>query len=263
MSGESELVLGLRKDKVLSLLKEGKRTDNRKFDEYRDVSIETGVIKNAEGSARVRLGETEVLVGTKLNLEKPYPDTPNQGSISVNVELLPLASPSFETGPPRADAIELSRVVDRSIRESKTIEFEDLCVAEGENAWTVFIDGYVLNYAGNAFDATVIASMAALLETKLPKLEDNKIVKGEYSGNLKTSRKPLLSSFAKIGNYIVLDPRLEEEVVSDARFHLATTEDDFICACQKAGSGSFTESEVVSIAETAFRKAKELRKQLW
>jgi len=262
MSEESELILKLRKDKIISLLKEGKRIDGRKFDDYRKVSIETGVIKNAEGSARVKLGETEVIAGTKMNVEKPYPDTPNQGSISVNVELLPLASPAFETGPPRADAVELSRVVDRGIRESKTIDFEELCITKGEQAWTVFIDGYVLNYAGNAFDAMGLAAMAALLETKVPKLEDKKIIRKEYSGALKTSRKPILCSFAKIGNYIVADPGLSEELVSSARFHIATTEDDLICACQKAGQGAFTENEVISIAETAFRKAKELRKLL-
>jgi exosome complex component RRP42 len=41
------------KESVTNLVKNGERTDGRAFDEYREISLETGVIEKAEGSARV------------------------------------------------------------------------------------------------------------------------------------------------------------------------------------------------------------------
>ena len=252
----------LRAEKTKALLKENKRVDDRAFDKYRAIEIKKNISDNAEGSAIVKLGKTEVAAGVKMIVGQPYPDSQDEGTISVGVDLLPLASPDFEFGPPRQQAIELARVVDRGIRESKTLDFKDLCIEEGEKVWVVFIDLYALNDDGNLFDAFSIAALSSLLETKIPKLEDGAIVKGEYSGKLKLARKPLLSTFAKISNKIVVDPLLVEEKALDARFSVATTEDDYMCAFQKGGSGSFLDKEIEQCIETAFKSAKLIRKTL-
>ena len=130
---------------INSLLNQDHRIDMRKLDEYRKVKVELGISKNAEGSAKVTLGETVVLAGVKLDVGEPFPDNPDEGSIIVNTELSPIASPDFELGPPDAQSIELARVVDRGIRESNAIDFKKLCIKEGEKAWTVFIDLYSFN----------------------------------------------------------------------------------------------------------------------
>ena len=135
----------LRVDKVVADLKEGKRIDGRKVDEIRKITITHGVSENADGSARVKLGLTDVIAGVKMVPGTPYPDMPDEGSISVGAELLPMADPEFEVGPPRDEAIELSRVVDRGIRESKAIDFKDLCITEGEKVWVGFVDIYIIN----------------------------------------------------------------------------------------------------------------------
>ncbi len=249
-------------DKVLAEIKQGKRLDGRKFEETRKVEISHDVSKNANGAARVKFGETDVVVGTKLSVEKPYPDSPDMGTISVGVELLAIASPKFEAGPPRPEAIELSRVVDRGIRESKAIDFHELCLVEGEEVLVVFIDGYALNDDGNLFDAGALAGISAALETKLPKIEDGKIVKGEYAGKLKVHRKPVLTTIAKVGNDLLVDPQSCEEAAMSARISISTTEDDYICAMQKGLGGSFTRAEVEKCIELSFKNAKSLRKLL-
>lgn len=252
----------LKADKARNLMKENKRIDERALDQYRQLEIKKNISENADGSALVKLGGTEVVAGVKMMPGEPYPDSEDEGTISVGTELLPLASPEFEFGPPRPESIELARVVDRGIRESKAIDFKDLCIEEGEKVWIVFIDLYALNDDGNLFDASSIAGLVSLLEARIPKLEDGKIVKGEYAGKLKLARKPLLSTFAKISNKIVLDPTLVEEKAQDARFSVATTEDNYMCAFQKGGSGGFSESELDQCIETAFKSTKELRKKL-
>ncbi len=252
----------LKADKVNGLAKQDKRVDQRALDEYRKIEITKNISENAEGSANVKLGLSEVVAGVKMILGEPYPDSPNKGTISVGTELLPLASEDFEVGPPRPEAIELARVVDRGIRESKTLDFKDLCIREGEKVWICFIDMYVLNNDGNLFDALGIAALSALLETKIPKVEDDKIVKGEYAGKLKLSRKPILSTFAKVGNKLFADPTLAEEKAQTARFSVSTSEDDYLCAFQKGVSGGFSGSEIDSCIEMAFKSSKEIRKQL-
>ncbi len=253
----------LKADKILEELKKGKRVDGRKFDEYRRIEITKKISENADGSARVKIGETDVVCGIKMLPGDPFPDTPDEGTISVGIELLPLASPEFETGPPDENATELARVVDRGIRGAKAVDFTKLCIKKGEKVWVVFVDLYVLNDAGNLFDASSIAALASLHDARIPKLdEDFKIVKGEFQGKLSLDRKPLLSTFAKVGNAILLDPSHAEEKAMEARFSLATTEDSLITAYQKGGRGSFFRKEIDECIDTAFRKAKEIRKML-
>ena len=144
------------KEHLMKCLNKNTRSDGRKLAEYRPVAVKYGFSKSAEGSANVRIGDTEVLVGVKLGIEKPYSDTPDRGNLMVNAELRPLSNPKFEPGPPGDQAVELARVVDRGIREAKAIDVKKLCIKEGEKIWMVFIDIYPLNDDGNLVDASVL-----------------------------------------------------------------------------------------------------------
>jgi exosome complex component RRP42 len=256
----NSVIWDVKTEKIITLAKQDKRADGRKADEYRPVSIEKNISENADGSAKARIGETEVIAGVKLVPGEPYPDSPDEGTISVGAELLQLADPDFEVGPPRDNAIELARVVDRGIRESKALDFKDLCIREGELVWIAFVDFYVSNQDGNMFDTAAIAAMAALNEAKVPKLEDDKVVKGEHTGKLKLSKKPLLSTFAKVADKIFADPSLGEEKAMSSRFSCATADDNTLCAFQKGGVGSFSEKEIEQCIEVAFKRTKETRK---
>ncbi len=259
---KQDTIWELRAEEVKKSLSQGTRLDHRKLDEYRNIKVETGLYKNAEGSARVKIGKTEVLCGVKILIGTPYPDSPDEGTISVGTEFMPSAAPEFRPGPPSEDSIELARVVDRGIREAKAIDFKELCITEGEEVLIVFVDLYISDYSGNLFDASSIAALAALKNAKIPKYEDGKPVKGEYVGNINLKRMPVLTTFGKIGNTIIVDPNLAEEKALDARFSMATTEDGFLTAFQKAGQGVFTKEEIDKMIDLAFKKGNELRKKV-
>src|SRR5216117_2150245 len=163
-----EIVSELMRAHVYRLASTGQRVDGRVLDEPRKVAIQRSFVKTAEGSARAKLGNTDILVGIKMSVGEPYPDTPNTGVLSTSVKLIPMASPTFEAGPPRPDAIELARVVDRGIRESKMVNMERLCITPKEKVWILFIDIHVLDYDGNLFDACSYAAVAALASTVAP-----------------------------------------------------------------------------------------------
>jgi exosome complex component RRP42 len=251
-------------NRIRDYLEQGKRFDGRKMDEYRELTIEKNISKKAEGSVRVKLGNTEVLVGVKTAVGEPYPDSPDKGNLMVTAEFLPLSSSRIELGPPKFDSIEVGRIVDRGIRESKLIDLEKLCIKEGEKVWTVFIDIYTINDDGNILDAAGIGAVAALKLAKVPKYdtEAGKILHDEHSGNIPLKKiDPFTITVHKIGNHLILDPTREEEDVSETRMTMGIS-DGVIYSLQKGNSGYFSVEEIQKSFNIAEKAWKELFKKV-
>lgn len=247
----------LTKDYVTNLVKEGKRVDGRGFDDRREVKIEKGYVgEKADGSALVHLGDTKVLAGVSMDVGTPYPDRPTSGVMTTSAELRPMADPMFESGPPRENAVELARVVDRGIRESQCIDLEKLYIEE-DKVWMAFLDIHMLDNCGNLLDASALAVIAALRNAKIPKFEDGMVVRGESAGEIPLTCTPIPTTMAKIGGKIVMDPDLDEEYAMDARI-TATTAGDNLHAMQKGGEGRFTVEEAEQVVDKAFAEYKRL-----
>lgn len=82
-------------------------------------------------SATVTMGQTRVVSVVAATLEAPYPDRPTEGALRFNVEFSPMASPAFEPGRPGEDSIEVARLLDRGLRQSRAVDQEALCVVAG------------------------------------------------------------------------------------------------------------------------------------
>jgi exosome complex component RRP42 len=247
----------VRVNYVKELLAKKVREDSREMMAFRPIKIMRAPIEHAEGSSQVDLGATKVMCGIKLAVEEPMRDTPNQGSLTVQAELLPLASADYETGPPSPEAIEFARVVDRGIRAAECIDLEDLFIAE-KKVWCVYVDLYVLNYDGNLFDAGSAAVMSALLNTRVPKYENEVVVREDRTRKLKINNIVTSTTFGKVDANILLDPSKNEEDAADARLTIAT-DGESIRAMQKGLSGSFTVKEVDELVDESFKKNKELK----
>jgi exosome complex component RRP42 len=260
----SSLVTRVRQKQIGQLIDTGKRLDGRGLSDYREIKVEQGIIERAEGSARVLLGKTEVLVGVKIETGEPFLDTPNEGVQTVNAELVPLASAAFEPGPPDENSIELARIVDRGIRESKAIDTAKLCIEPGKKVFIVFVDVYVLNHDGNLIDASALAAVAALLNTKMPNYEikDGEVkIKTGYTP-LPIKSRPITVTLGKINDKLIVDPWLEEEQIMDSRLSMAINDEGNICAVQKGGAGYFTPQQILEATKIVQEKAAELRKKL-
>jgi len=249
----------IKRDYLANLAKNGKRADGRAFDEFRKIEIETGIVPKAEGSARVKIGNTQVLSGIKMDIGEPYPDTPETGVMTTAAELIPLASPDFEAGPPREDAIELARVVDRGIRESQLIEVEKLCIEPEEKVWMVFIDIHILDYDGNLFDAASLASLAALMTTKVPAKRFD--LGEDYP--LPIKEPPISCTSVKFNDVVVMDPSLDEDEIAEVRLTVATDKNEDIRAMQKGLNGSFTRDEIKKVIKASIDNGKKIREQLY
>ena len=268
----------IKREYLYNLAKNGKRADGRTFDEFRKIEIEVGLISKAEGSAKVKIGNTQVIAGIKMDIGDPYQDSPNKGVMMTAAELIPLASPDFESGPPRENAIELARVVDRGIRESEVIGLDKLCIEPGEKIWLVFIDIHIIDYDGNLFDAASLAALAALfnsvvpIERMKPNLEkfrekypsiNNYLEQHPNDFPLPMNEPPISCTSVKFNDAIVIDPSLDEEQIAEVRLTVATNKNGDIRAMQKGLSGSFTVEEIKKVIKASIDNGAKIREELY
>ncbi|RLI85910.1 MAG: RNA-binding protein [Archaeoglobales archaeon] len=253
-----DILLDIKRDYVLSRLRDGERIDGRRFDEYRPIEIHTNVISKAEGSALVKIGNTQVVVGIKLQPGEPFADTPDRGVLITNAELVPLASPTFEPGPPDENSVELARVVDRGIRESEAIDLTKLCIEEGSKVWIVFIDIHALDDDGNLMDASALAAIAALLTTTVPA---ERFGVGE-DFPLPVRDLPVSVTSLIVNDHILIDPSRDEVSVGQYFMTITTDQDDNIVAMQKSGSYLLSEEKFYELIDVSIARAREIRQLL-
>jgi len=254
----------IERKNLIELLNNGKRVDGRGLTDYRRFTIEKNVIEKANGSAQIKLGKTKVMVGVKVEIGEPFSDTPDEGVLMVNAELVPLASPTFEPGPPDENAIELARVVDRGLRESKALDLKKLCIKEGEKVFIVFVDIYVLDYDGNLIDASAMAALTALLTAKIKayEIKNGELIYRNEFVPLPIQNYPIPVTFVKINNTLLVDPSIEEERVMDARLTLTIDKDGKLCAIQKGGLKELTLNEIEKAVNIAVEKSSENRNKI-
>ncbi len=246
----------IRKNFMLESIKNGKRLDGRSLDEYREIKITENFIPKAAGSAMVELGNTKVVAGLKIEQGEPFEDSPDNGVMLLNIELLPMAFPTFESGPPSEQAVEYSRVVDRGIRESKMIDTSKLVIESGKTVWMIFVDIDVLNYDGNIIDACTLAAVTALKNAVIP---GSKI--GQKDFKLPVNATPVSVTMWKLGDELICDANLEEEQVSSGRITVTISEDGHIHAMQKGEVGEFSLEEIQKAIKTSSDIGNKLREK--
>ncbi|MBY8983465.1 MAG: exosome complex protein Rrp42 [Candidatus Lokiarchaeota archaeon] len=265
MMDVKRIISRIEKNYIKSNLRKEERIDGRGLWDYREIDIKSDIIASAEGSADVLLGETRIITGLKYEVGAPFPDLPNEGVCTVMAELLPLASPLFERGPPDEQSIELARVVDRGIRHADCVQTKKLCIKEKEAVYILFLDMYVMNHDGNLIDAGAISALTTLLSAHVPEgvIGDDGL---EWTGKYLTGKDivnelPLALTFGKIDNIIFLDPKLPEELVCEGKISISVTENK-ITSIQKSGAATFSIDEINMICKKSMEIGQKLRKQL-
>ena len=258
------IVEHLRKQQMWDSISKGKRLDGRNLDEIRPIEIEVGLIRKANGSARVKLGNSEVVAGVKVETGEPFEGLENKGALILSAEVLPTASSYIEPGPPDEETVELARVVDRGIRESEMLDLTKLVLIPGEIVYVIFVDCSVINADGNLFDATSYAAVSALINSKLPVFEirDRKVVDTGEKQNPPLTTLPVSITAVRIGESVIQDPTAEEEACMDARITITTNSDRNFAAVQKGSTGTFTVEQLKRAAAAARIKGEEIRTKL-
>jgi ribonuclease PH len=149
------------------------RAGCRKASEIRAVEIIPDFISSAEGSALIRLGETQVICTASVESGvPPFLKGTGKGWISSEYAMIPRATESrtpreVTRGRPSGRTMEIQRLIGRSLRA--IVNLEKL----GER--TVWIDCDVIRADGGTRTASITGAMVALA-IALRKLKEQKVV---------------------------------------------------------------------------------------
>jgi len=250
-------------------LQEDVRPDGRAFGGWRDVSMNVGSISTADGSALVRLGDTTVVCGVKAEIAEPDIDHPSDGFLVPNLDLSAGCSPRFKPGLPGEEAQVLSHRLNEILSLSQVLPLSSLCIHEGKAVWVLYVDATCINYDGNAFDATLIAMVAALKNTRLPKASfDEESGKTTCTRRVMTplviSRSPISMSFGIFDSmYLLADPTSFEEPMLDTVISIIIDDDGELMSVNQLGLGVAGSQDVLSDCIAAAKnRCGALRKQL-
>ncbi|KAI5994138.1 ribosomal protein S5 domain 2-type protein [Pisolithus albus] len=151
-------------------LVEGVRPDGRTPEEWRDAFINLEPWRKTGGKLDIdgrRFGPCKDRwnhdrLRCKAEIAEPELDTPDQGFLVPNIDLLAICSPKFKPGPPSEDAQVLSERLNAALVSTQLLPLTTLCIEPRRSVWCLYVDATCINYDGNAFDAALLAMVAAL-----------------------------------------------------------------------------------------------------
>lgn len=250
------------------------RADGRDRLSYRNISLETSLLAQSNGSARASLESsgTDVLASVKLEVVAPAPDFPNAGIVHVSVSCCPSVSAKLYGRAVEELNVEMSQLMTRLLCSCPSAELEQYCIIPGESVWSINIDVMVFESSGNLPDVISMAIHAALNDTVFPSVRlvgvegENKTIEVDMdpaAGQVMTAQHwPICVTLSKVGDYFITDPLQEEELCTTAQMSVAVNPEGSVCGVQKSGKGAIFMDEMQQMIDEACARSKELFKML-
>ena len=266
MARDDLLISTNEREFILRALRENElRVDGRGPLDVRRTAYQFGP---RDGQCEVTLGQTRVLAVVSATLEQPSGGRSNEGSVSINVEFSPMASPNFEPGRPGEEASEVAVVLERAIRETGAVDVESLCVLAGKHVWHIRCDVHVLDACGNVVGASSLAAAAALLSFRRPEAtvspETRRVVVHPAATRepvaLALRHLPVAVTFGFFEEHdglLIVDPTIKEETVSGGEMVVVLNAHDELCAVHKGGGCAVAPGEIMRCVRLASRVAKD------
>ena len=109
--------MGGRDTDIVLLDENGIRSDGRKVNETRKVSIKAGVLKNANGSAYIEFGDNKILVGVYGPRDVPpkHKSDTNTGILRCRYHMTPFSVGERKNPAPSRREIEISKVIKEAL----------------------------------------------------------------------------------------------------------------------------------------------------
>ncbi|XP_041784422.1 exosome complex component RRP42 [Anopheles merus] len=265
---------------ILHGIQKNMRNDGRTNRDYRPMELESEIVVHAAGSARLRLANTDILVGVKAEIDTPNPDRPNEGKVDFFIDCSANATPEFEGRGGEQLATEISNTLSKAYESQKGFDLAGLCIMAGHQCWKLYVDVLILECGGNLFDAVSLAVKGALFNTRIPRVStamhdggsmDLILTDDPYDcERLDVTTAPILVTVCKIGDQCVVDPSAEEEECSVASVAVGvscrpdgnTATKQSITTVRTSGEGSIRLETLKKCFDTATTVAASLNKAL-
>lgn len=245
---------------VLAALRESQmRVDGRHLLKQRKLQLTF-----ATNYVTANIGKTKVMAVVSHEMTKPYIDKPAQGFLTFQAH----AKMSMTTDKELEDR--LTMLLERSIKESRALDVECLCVLSGEKVWSLRVDVIVLDNFGNVLDAASIAAITALHYYRLPAVNvtGSKVIVHRVEEvapvKLPMLHMPICCTIGLIADpeksaiYNILDPTLTEELVLTSTITFCTNKDGHLCAIEKNGGVPLKVEEVMELFSQARKQVEEV-----
>lgn len=220
------------------------RADGRRPQDMRPTRIETGVLRNAEGSARITAGETVVLCAATVEERVPYfLKGSGKGWVTAEYGMLPRSTTErmareAAQGRQGGRTLEIQRLIGRSLRG--VMDLGSL----GER--TIILDCDVLEADGGTRTASVTGACAALHQALGYLVGQEKIPYHPMRGLVSAI------SVGVVGSDVVLDLCYEEDSRSEVDLNVVMAgEDQFIEIQGTAEGRPFTGAQLTRMLELA------------
>eukprot|EP01080_Neovahlkampfia_damariscottae_P000731 gene731-8983_t len=256
------LVSNIEEKFIQESIKNNLRVDGRSNFDYRKIKIH---FEN-NGHSFVEIGKTKTMGVITFEIVEPYPERPTEGFIQFNTELSPMASEQYDTQRRSEKSIEISRIIERSLRGSKSIDTEALCIIAHKKVWSIKVDVHLIDDYGNIMDACHLAAISALLHFKRPDVT----IKGEEyiihsieernAVPLSIHHIPICISFSffENGTEFVVDPNLKEFSIASGDMTMAMNTQSEVCGIQKGGGVAVDSNLILQCTKIASNKSKEI-----
>lgn len=252
----------------------GLRIDGRRKDDYRPLEV---VFGRRFGSVLVSLGNTRVLATVTATIVEPKMSRPQEGQLKITIDLSPMASPHYDsnrqTERQKDEMVEISRLLERSVRDARCVDMESLCLAHGKKAWLLEVNLIVYNTEGNLIEPCSFALMAALSHFKRPDVtvtEEGDIVVHDFDDKqpipLTVFHLPFCLKFCfferkntpSVSHIIIVDPLEEEEDVSDGYIIVGANAHRELTAVHIAGKARIDSDVVQKCCHRSIERSKRL-----
>ncbi|KAH8344764.1 hypothetical protein KR067_006826, partial [Drosophila pandora] len=251
------------KNFVQQAVKQNHRLDGRRSNECRDVQLTFGA---DWGTVAVTLGETKVLAQVSSDIGVPTTARANEGKLQLNVNLGGVAFLDEAQSTHDQRFLTLNSLLERTFRSSRCLDLESLCVAAEQHVWCIRVDINVLNHDGNLYDASTIATLAALMHYRRPDVtfaEDELRIYTEKEREFQPLlflHYPVSVTYCiyKSSSQPIVDPSLLEENAADSVIVLSFNSYKELCTLNAGGSAPTNVRTIMQCARNAATRSKAL-----
>lgn len=150
------------KGEIKLLREDGMRLDGRRLDEIRPFKIEAGVLKNADGSAYIELGNNKIMVAVygPREVHPKHLALPDRAMLRCRYSMATFSVEERKSPAPSRREIELSKVIREALEPAIFVE------EYPRTAIDVFIQ--VLEADGGTRTASITAASVALADAGIP-----------------------------------------------------------------------------------------------
>nr|CDJ95994.1 unnamed protein product [Haemonchus contortus] len=242
---------------------ENQRLDGRSLSDFRQVKL---VVGSECGTALCTMGETKVLCAVSATLTEPRTSRPNKGIVTVDVDMSPMGNPANEHNRLGERGLELTRMLELVLRDSRCIDVESLCVRAHKEVWKLRVDVRILDDDGGLLDCASVAAVAALYHFRRPNLTvqpNHTLIHSEYEQALvplNIYHMPICVSFGftKSGNAVVIDPTDKESQCLYGCLVIACNKRREVCALHQSTNLILSTGTIEACVKRAMQRAIDL-----